>query len=301
MSSLSKTLHESLITIVFLIFISNSLCWSQKLLPFRIAPYEKNNFKSCLERGRNKCQLDTFEYRGLLMDFQIYGSTSIGEYRRAGRKGAGFGMGMGFEYQPINRFPMTIRADFIALYHDIKNYDAGIPVILSNPPNNATLFMPVNANIKSGLYNMNIGTRLWLPTKYIQPYIMAMVGFVSQSTEVRIYHNESIIWAGISDKGLLYDYSLSGGLAGSRLLAFGISYNADYSLNLDLRVSWLHSKKYSQIASSDVAQWNYTFDGEASEYNPENFQPANLNMKTNSNRTTFDMLLISFGLTAFFE
>lgn len=274
---------------------------SQRQLPFRIAPYEKNNLKTCLEKGNKKCRLDTFEYRGLLMDFQIYGSASIGEYRKTGRKGVGFGLGMGFEYQPINRFPMTLRADFITLYHDIKNYDAGIPVILSNPPNNATLFMPVNANIKSGLYNMNIGTRLWLPTKYIQPYIMAMVGFVSQSTEVRIYDNESIIWAGISDKGLLYDYNISGSTAGNGLLAFGLSFNADYSLNLDLRISWMHSKKFNQFTNHELAQWGYAFDGPASEFNSNHFESENLKPQIGSNRSTFDLLLISFGLTAFFE
>jgi hypothetical protein len=130
---------------------------------------------------------------------------------------------------------------------------------------------------------------------------MAMVGFVSQSTEVRIYDNESIIWAGLSDKGLLYDYDIRGGAAGNGLLAFGLSYNASYSLNLDFRISWMHSKKFNQFTNNELVQWGYVFDGQASEFNPNNFESENLKPQIGSNRSAFDLLLISFGLTAFFE
>jgi len=271
---------------------------AQKRLPFRIAPYEKNNFKSCIENGRPRCKLDTFEYSGVYIDLNFYGSTSIGSYRNAGRKGAGFGMGMDFGFQPLSRIPFAFHGNFSALYTDIKNYNASIPVLLNNSPNNV-LYMPVKANIKTGIYNMNIGARLWLPTRYYQPYVMAMIGFISPSTEVRIYEEDALVWAGIKDKGLLYDYSRSDGSAGNRLLACGLSYNAGYFINIDFRVSWIHSKNYNQITSGDLDQWNFNYEGTSTDFNPDKFKPEKVNMKINQNSTAFNLLLFSIGITFF--
>jgi hypothetical protein len=273
---------------------------AQRKLPFRIAPYEKNNFRNCLEKGGLGCRLDTMEYSGVSGEFNFMSAWALGKYRKSGNRGTGLGFGLSFAYQPLRRIPLNIHGDFGFLYTDLRNQDAVVQVFPTEG-NLAPIPYPVRSNIKNELFLGNIGLRYWLPTRYWQPYGMAGIGFINHNTLLRLYDDDEwVIW-GTSDRGLLLESRINHKWYGSRFVAAGISYNAGYSLNLDFRFTLIQSQKFKYQSLKLPDEWSMYASQTDGSGNPAGFEAESGDLFNPQQAVPFNMLMFSFSLTAFFE
>lgn len=278
-------------------FFSSS---AQRQLPFRIAPYEKNNFRSCLEEGRLGCRLDTMEYSGLSGEFNFMSAWALGKYRKSGNRGMGLGFGLSIAYQPLKRTPITIHGDFGFLYTDLRNQEAVVQVFPTQG-NLTPIPYPVRSNIKNELFLGNIGLRYWLPTRFWQPYAMAGLGFINHNTLLRLYDDDQWVFLGTSDKGLLLESRIRHKWYGSRFVAAGVSYNAAYSLNLDFRVTFIQAPKFSYQSLNLPGEWSMYASQTDANGNPAGFEAESSELYRPKQAIPFSMLLLSFSLTVFFE
>lgn len=273
---------------------------AQRKLPFRIAPYEKNNFRNCLEKGRLGCRLDTMEYSGVSGEFNFMSAWALGKYRKAGNRGAGLGFGLSLAYQPLNKIPITVHGDIGFLYTDLRNQEAVLPV-LPLDGSGGIIPYPVQMNIKNELFMGNIGLRYWIPTRFWQPFVMAGVGFISHNTLLRLYDDDQWVFWGTSEEGLLLESRIHHKLYGSRFIGAGVSWNAAYSLNLDFRFTLIQSQKFRYQSLKLPEEWNLTASQTDSDGNLTGFEAEDTPLFEAPQSVPFQMLMFSFSLTAFFE
>jgi hypothetical protein len=293
----SKYINQSIL--FFFVFFSAQLK-AQRQLPFHIGPYEKKQYNECIEKGRPRCYLDTMEYSGVSGEFNFMSAWAVGKYRKSGNRGTGLGLGLSFAYQPLWRIPLTLHGDFGFLYTDLRNQDAVVQVFPTEG-NLAPISYPVRSNIKNELFLGNIGLRYWLPTRYWQPYGMAGIGFINHNTLLRLYDDDEwVIW-GTSEEGLLLESRIPHRWYGSRFAAVGVSYNADYALNLDFRFTLIQSQKFQYQSLKLPDEWSMSASQTDGSGNPVGFEAESSDLFNTQQAVPFNMLMFSFSLTAFFE
>lgn len=291
----------------FKVIISTWICmyscgidlFAQKYLPFTNVKSETKHYKECIQSGASDCRLNLRDYKGLAFDFNTFASFPIGAYYNSGKRAAGFGFGGGVEYMPINKVPITVLGNFAFHFSDIRNYYLDIPVQISSPFYNEEFVIPAQVNLKNRIGNMNIGLRFWMPSRKIHPYFIAMVGFVSSATVIKVYNENALVLAGLKNEELIYSESVGNGSYGSLLYGGGIAFDADYNITCDLRVSVLNSRRFSYIAAENFDDWVFDYQQTVEEFDAENFQVDQLNLNLKRTFSPLELLLISFNVTVF--
>lgn len=284
---------------LWLLSFANTVA-AQRSLPFRIGTYQKNQYRDCIERGNPRCRLDSFEYSGFILEFNFHSGWALGPYRASGQRGGAIGSGIAAEYQPFNRLPIGIHANMGSLYSDIRNQEAILPVLPATGIGSVIPF-PVVVNIKNELFYGNLGLRLWAPTICWQPYAMAGLGFLNHSTLLRLYDDDRVPFLGVSDNGLILESRIRHKGYGSRFLAAGIAWNAEYSLNLDLRFTLITAPKFSYQSLKLPEDWNLSYAETDGNGKPSGFDSTQENLHNPTQLVPFRFLLVSFSTTLFFE
>ncbi len=277
--------------------------WPEMYQPYRISPRMKKDYQSCLEKGRKRCAMDTFSHRGLTMNIGFSGAMPLGDYAQSVRKGA-YGFSAGLEYQPANKAPFSFGLNLNWLIAAIENSKANLPFSISDGSQNFGIFnIPLTANVKNNLFNMHGVVRFWLPVKYVQPYFMGLGGFVHATTNVKFYEPNTPVFLGIENDGLIFQRSVLSSATWSAGAAFGLGINIGYSMNFDLRATYLHTGNLRYYSNAAVKDWRFTYEG-----NPVDFE--NQNVRANKVEGTpvnshissaIQIVMFTTGFTIFFE
>ena len=277
--------------------------WPEMYQPYRISPQMKKDYKSCVEKGRKRCAIDTFSHRGLTLNIGFSGAVPLGDYAQAVKKGA-YGFSGGLEYQPANKAPFSFGVNLNWLIAAIENSKANLPFSISDGSQNFGVFnIPLTANVKNNLFNMHGVVRFWLPVKYVQPYFMGLGGFVHATTNVKFYEPNTPVFLGIENDGLIFQRSVLSSATWSAGGAFGLGINIGYSVNFDFRATYLHTGNLRYYNNAAVKDWKFNYEG-----NPDDFE--NQNVRANKVEGTpiaapvfspIQIVMLTAGITVFFE
>ena len=277
--------------------------WPEMYQPYRISPVMKRDYEACLEKGKKRCAIDTFCHRGLTMNIGFSGAVPLGDYAQSVKKGA-YGFSAGMEYQPANKAPFSFGVNLNWLIAAIENSKANLPFTISNGSQNFGVFnIPLTANMKNNLFNMHGVVRFWLPVKYVQPYFQGMGGFIHATTNVKFYEPNTIVILGIENDGLIFQRSVLSSATWSAGAAFGLGINVGYSVNFDLRATYLHTGNLRYYSNASVKEWKFNYDG-----SPDDFENQNVRMNKVEGAplgtpvfSPIQIVMLTAGITVFFE
>jgi len=285
--------------LIYLSILSFKPLTAQRYLPSRQTGLQREAHARCLSSGNLNCKWDTIKYSGLAIDVNTYATFPVGSYYNSGRRAMGFGFGLGLEYQPFNKTPLTAVGNFAFLYSDIRNYTITIPVVTWTPFFEETTNFPAHINLKNNIANMNLGLRLWLPFRGIQPYVIAMTGFISSATVIKLYDESAFVLTGLKSNGVILHESIGNGAFGSRLFGGGISFNIEKYINIDLRGSLLSSKRFSYVPAENFDEWVFQYQQTFDNFDVADFESNQLNMYLVRKYTPLELFLFSFNVTCF--
>lgn len=271
-----------------------------KQRPYHIGNYDRKLYRECVEKATRSCGIDTTEFKGWSLGLNLLSGWSLGQYRQVGNRGFGTGFNISYAYQPLKRVPLEIYADVNLLYSDNQNRKAVLPVFPIEG-NSDPIDFPVQVNSKNELVVLDIGLRAWLPTRYWQPYAMAGIGLIGQSTLLRLYDDDKILWWGLSNKGLLLESRVAQNSGNSQFAALGVWWNAGYNVSLDLRFTYVHSPNFNYRSLKQTEAWNVNYTQTDSNGNPTELESSNDDLFTEGQPVSFNMLLISIGCNLLFD
>lgn len=272
--------------------------WSYKVQHYHIPPYERKIYADCVKRAKSKCILDTFSYRGLNINAGITGAFGIADFSRSIEKGA-YGPSFGLEYQPTGKAPISLGFNVNTLIAGVKNTKANLDFqVVDNGVFLETFSIPLQINIKNTVFNVNGALRVWLPTKYAQPYIQGIGGFLLSSTKVRIYEPNRNVLLGIEDDGLLYERNILSDVNWCAGGAAGIWINVSYGVNLDIKATYLHTGPIQYYTSQNIKNWQFYYKDSPGSFSNDAVQSNKLeSVKANNNYGPAQLVAFTLGAT----
>ncbi len=158
--------------------------------------------------------------------------------------------------------------------------------------------IPLRVINTNSIFGMHAITRITAPTKNVRPYFEGLFGFRYISTTTRI-EDRNNFWDDEEDVVLvrrtnLDDFVLSYGGGGG--LQFDIGDNA----YLDLRAYYLLGGKAKFYDGSDTKNWEIEFSGDPNNFDEDNPDFDEFSFGAKPRKSTTDMLMVQFGVTAKF-
>jgi hypothetical protein len=266
---------------------------STKYLSYRIAPAQRKDYQECLTAEKNRCSLDTFSHSGfnLLISFSSF--MPLKKYAELAR-GATFGLNAGIDYQLSSNIPLSLGINTLTMFPGRYQTKAYIPFVVLDGLNPTRFDIPIDIRIRNSMFNLHGTMKWWLPTKYVQPYIQMSGGMMYASTNVIFSIPQNSSFFNWKENDILYSKSILNNFTWSTAIAAGIGINIAYSLDLDIRATYLQSGSLKYYSAEQIKNWQFEY-GNSDDNNEINSTPAGYNISPIQN------LSFSVGLHVFFE
>lgn len=277
--------------------------WPEMEHPYRLPPQEWKEYKKCLARSGKNCAPEVLSHEGLTLNLGFVGAMPLGAFATNVKSGA-YGVGWGLEYQPANKVPFSTGLSMTAMFTGIKNYTLRLPFSVSaNGQPLQTLAIPLDANVKNTLFQTHAVARFWAPTKFVQPYVQLLGGFLYGYTNVKLYERDEFVFLGIDNEGLIYEDRILNSISWSAGAALGLGINVHYAVNVDLRATYLHTGEMKYFNTPSISNWEFTYGGEYQDFQNRNVKSdALIGAKPPKPYVSpIQLLMFTAGITVFFE
>jgi hypothetical protein len=273
---------------------------------YRISPSQNKEYKACLERGGgSKCSMDEFSHRGLSMNIGLLTAVPIQDYKLLANKvNAGFTTGL--EYQVAKNVPMSMGLNLNYLVAGFENYRANIPFFVYSTGSGSylgTSFLPLKVNVKNNLFSMHGVMRWWAPTKYVQPYIIGMGGFQHAGTNIKYYADDKNLFLGLNNEGLIHSDNILSSTSWNAGVGLGLGINIGYSVNLDLRATYMQSGNMTFYTKDNIKNWRFSYAGDLEDFDKGSISSDGISSTPPFAplRSPIQSVWVSFGINVFFE